>query len=169
MGHKILSTSKYSMNMQLLRGLFPEYFAIWPKGLERAPSKQLLLPYLTNKSAQQSIFLLSLSQHLWNLHFMYTLSKLAQEIISYTDEAEVQIIENFRPGRQEWKLRGKKAKNSDKPNASSFLSFSFFFFFPLQKLHKAASEYLSPKLSLNRDYFNREFNFRNSSWKYITS
>lgn len=155
------------MNMQLLRGLFPEYFAIWPKGLESAPSKQLLLPYLTNKSAQQSIFLLSLSQNLWNLHLMYTLSKLAQENISYTDEVEVQIIENFRPGRQEWKLRGKKAKNSDKPNASSFLSFSFFF--PLQKLiHKAASEYLFPKLSLNKDYFNREF-FRNSSLKYITS
>ena len=40
---------------------------------------------------------------------MHSLRKLAQENISYADEGEVRIIENFRPGRQELKLRGKKA------------------------------------------------------------
>lgn len=86
---------------------------------------------------------------------MHSLRKLAQENISYADEGEVQIIENFRPGRQEWNLRGGKKQKQEQTQgiwASSF----FFFFFALQKLiHKAVSEYLSPKLSLNRDYFSR--------------
>ena len=154
--------------LQLLRGLLPEYFVIWPKGLESAPSKQLSLPYLTNKSAQQSFFLLSLSQHLWNLHLMYSLRKLVQENISYADESAVQIIESFRPGRRNESSEGKKQKTGTNPMHLS--SSPFFFFFLLQKfIHKAASEYLSPKLYLNRYYFSREFNFTNSSWKYIAS
>lgn len=77
---------------------------------------------------------------------MHSLRKLAEENISYADEGEVQIMENFRPGRQEWNLRGEKSKKQEQTQGI-WLPLLFFFFFLQKLIHKAASEYVSQDVS----------------------